>query len=229
MGFYAPAQIVRDAQDHGVEVRPIDVNHSRWDCALEPVEGHHALRLGMRMIRSMREPEANAITQAIERDGFAASMETLWRRSGVRLAALRALAAADAFSSMGLDRQASLWQIHSLHDIEAPLFDGIESASSTEHTELPAIAEPRKVAQDYATVGLTLRPHPVSFLRPKLDLRGVVPASSLRDGTRFPHGTRARVAGLIVLRQRPGTAGGIVFMTMEDETGSVNLIVRPQI
>ena len=113
MGFYAPAQIVRDAQNHGVEIHPVDVNCSRWDCTLEDAI---SLRLGMRLIKGLRKDEANAISQAIDRYGAFTSIESLWRTSGVRIATLRAVAKADAFGSMGLDRQAALWEIRKLRD-----------------------------------------------------------------------------------------------------------------
>ncbi|MHC4800860.1 MAG: helix-hairpin-helix domain-containing protein [Planctomycetota bacterium] len=225
MGFYAPAQIVRDAREHGVEVRGVDVGFSRWDCTLEA----EALRLGMRLVRSLREDQALAITEAVGRHGPYGSIGDLWRASGVRVSTLRHLASADAFGSMGLDRQAALWEIRALSDEKLPLFEQQPDEPNGSHVALPRIDEPSKVIQDYAALGLSLKAHPVSFLRPMLEARGAVPAEDLRDEKKWPHGTRAAVAGMVLVRQRPGTASGIVFMTIEDETGTANLIVRPHI
>jgi error-prone DNA polymerase len=254
MGFYAPAQIVRDAREHGVEVRPVDVNRSAWDCTLE--EGGAtalggggaagggpagpALRLGMRLVRSLREEEAKAVAEAVERHGPFRSIEGLWRGSGVRVAALRHLAAADAFGSMGLDRQRALWEIRALEKGTATFFgvepDGRDGVAvepalpdGAQIPGLPPIPDPRKVIQDYAALGLSLKAHPVSFLRGQLAARGALPAAMLADRAALPHGSRAAVAGIVLVRQRPGTASGIVFMTLEDETGVANLIVRPEI
>ncbi|MHC4775270.1 MAG: helix-hairpin-helix domain-containing protein, partial [Planctomycetota bacterium] len=225
MGFYAPAQIVRDAREHGVEVRGVDVNRSQWDCTLE--DG--ALRLGLRLVRSLREDKACAVAEAVGRHGPFGTICDLWRASGVRVSTLRHLASADAFGSMGLDRQAALWTIRELSDEELPLFDRQADEPNGSHVALPPIPEPRKVIQDYAALGLSLKAHPVSFLRPMLEARGAVPAADLRDDEKWPHGARAAVGGMVLVRQRPGTASGIVFMTLEDETGVANLIVRPHI
>ena len=226
MGFYAPAQIVRDAREHGVEVRGVDVSFSRWNCTLEDSD---ALRLGMRLVKGLREDEANAIAGAVQRRGPFVSMGELRRESGVRVAALKKLAAADAFVSMGLDRQAALWAIRGLSDEALPLFETHDDEPNGSHESLPPIAEPRKVIHDYAATGLSLKAHPVSFLRRGLERRGAVPAAALRDEAGWPHGSRAAVGGLVLVRQRPGTASGIVFMTIEDETGTANLIVRPHV
>ena len=229
MGFYAPAQIVRDARDHGVEVRPVDVNHSQWDCMLEG--DPPALRLGLRLVRSLREDEAQMVAEAVRKRSRFESIEALWRASGVRVTALRALAAADAFASMGLDRQQALWRIQAFSDEALPLFAGVTASDrDPPGTEgLPRIPRPRKVIQDYAATGLSLKAHPVSFIRRDLQRRGAVPAVELKDPRKWPHGAPIAVAGIVLVRQRPGTASGIVFMTLEDETGVANLIVRPEI
>ena len=281
MGFYAPAQIVRDAQEHGVKVRPVDVNYSQWDCTLgerkhegtppEQARRHEgaesfsrepkasawgkdapSLRLGMRLIKGLREDEANAISQAVDRYGSFTSIERLWRTSSVRIATLRALARADAFGSMGLDRQAALWEIRRLRDDELPLFDGkrdnvhlapgeytggsaggagsgVTANSGGERDVLPPISQPRKVVQDYAAVGLSLKAHPISFIRLMLESRGAIEAVQLKDAKRYPQGMVVSVAGIVLVRQRPATASGIIFMTLEDETGISNLIIRPHI
>ncbi len=237
MGFYAPAQIVRDAQNHGVEVHAVDVNCSQWDCTLEDAT---TLRLGMRLIKGLREDDANAISQAVDRYGALTSIESLWRTSGVRIATLRALAKADAFASMGLDRQAALWESRKLRDEVLPLFDGkgdnlhlapgeYTGGSGGECDALPPIPQPRKVVQDYAATGLSLKAHPISFIRSRLESRGAIEAGQLKDHKRYPQGAVVSVAGIVLVRQRPATASGIIFMTLEDETDIANLIIRPHI
>jgi len=224
MGFYAPAQIVRDAREHGVEVREVDVASSRWNCTLE--EGG-SLRLGMRLVRGLREDEAALVINAVARSGPLRSIAELWRASGARVSTLRRLASADAFRSMGLDRQAALWEIRSLSDEQLPLFEAMER--SEPNPGLPRFSDPRKVIQDYVATGLSLKAHPVSFCRDELAARGAVPAREFTFEHKWPHGSKAAVAGIVLVRQRPGTASGIVFMTLEDETGTANLIVRPQV
>jgi len=241
MGFYAPAQLVRDAKEHGVTVRPVDVNHSTWDCTLEPPppdNAHHdagpALRLGMRLIQGMRRAEADALAAAVAAHGPFRDLERLWRISGVRAAAMKALARADAFNSMDLDRRQALWQVRRLKDIGAPLFEPAERDAPAKPPEEPAVHLPpvpvsRQVVHDYQTLGMSLKAHPISFLRRKLDAMGATPNHELGDETRWPHGSPIRVAGIALVRQRPGSAGGVVFMTIEDETGIANLIFRPKV
>jgi len=247
MGFYAPAQIVRDAQEHRVEVRPVDVNYSAWDCRLEEeksskddnaesVKPLHqwspAIRLGMRMIKGMRDECAHAIAQAAHRHGPFDTIEALWKASGVSVSVLKRLAKADAFQSMTLDRQQALWHIRALRDDEkeSPLFvQSLDTDTSYEPIALPIIPEPRKISHDYASVGLSLKAHPISFLRDELDTMRVVRAAELRDETKWKHGMWITVVGVVLMRQRPATASGIVFMTLEDETGIANLIVRPSV
>jgi error-prone DNA polymerase len=183
----------------------------------------------MRLVRSLREGDADAMAGAVVRHGPFDTIRNLWRASGVRVTTLRHLASADAFGSMGLDRQAALWTIRELSDEDLPLFDRQADEPNGSHVALPRIAEPRKVIQDYAALGLSLKAHPVSFLRPMLEARKAVPAVELRDQKKWPHGAQAAVGGMVLVRQRPGTASGIVFMTIEDETGVANLIVRPHI
>ena len=234
MGFYQPAQIVRDAREHGVTARPVDVNCSQWDCTLE----QESLRLGMRLVRGLREEEAKKISQAVRDHGPFRSVESLWRAGGVRVVSLRRLAAADAFGSMGLDRQAALWQVRALRDESLPMFDQRETLSidnselrtqNSELSSLPFVTPLRKVIHDYTSIGLSLRAHPVSFIRQKLLERGVTPAIELKDELRWKHGRSIIVAGAVLVRQRPSTANGIVFFTLEDETGIANLIVRPDV
>ncbi len=243
MGFYAPAQIVADAQRHGVEVRPIDVNASAWDCTLERSEavgdpradpaswgrGGPALRLGMRLVKGLARADAEAIERAVRARGPFAAVERLRRVSGVRIASVRALARADAFGSMGLDRRRALWQVRALRDEPMPLFDGLADRDDDPPARLPPIAPLRSTIDDYATTGLSLKPHPLAYLRGHLDALGAATARELADEDRSPHGRRVRVAGLVLVRQRPGTASGIVFITLEDETGIANLILRPKV
>jgi error-prone DNA polymerase len=234
MGFYAPAQIVRDARDHGVEVRPVCVNASRWDCTLEPADdgSRFAVRLGLRMVKGLANTDAARLVSCRTDEPFA-SVEDLWRRAGVPQAALVRLAEADAFHpSLGLARREALWAIRALRDEPLPLF---AAASAREAELIPEIVETPvplqpmtaggEVVQDYGHVGLSLRAHPVSFLREDLNRRRIVPcaeAVGARDGRWL------EAAGIVLVRQRPGSAKGVVFITLEDETGIANLVVWPK-
>lgn len=221
MGFYAPAQIVRDARDHGVEIRPVDVNYSRWECILEPAQNGFALRLGLRQIKGMKEDDAIWIEQT-RGNGYGAPSD-LWRRAGIEPATLNRLARADAFGSMGLSRRQALWEISA---IKAPkplaLFDwaGEEEHGLDEPVELVAMSLGQEVVEDYMSFRLTLRAHPLKLLRRYLG-RGVL----ARDLLTIAHNSRQTVSGLVLARQRPGTAKGVVFVTLEDETGSANIII----
>jgi error-prone DNA polymerase len=239
MGFYAPAQIIRDAQNHGVTVLAVDANRSQWDCTIE--HDGASVRLGTRMVRSVRECDGLALAQAVKERGPFASLDELWRERVVSVACLRRLARAEAFRSMGLDRQRGLWQVRKLRDESLPLFDHLpitrqQSAStrSPSHDDdsssaLPVVPKRLRMLDDFESTGVSLRAHPLSFIRASLTLRGCIPASELRDAIASPHGRHVMVAGVVLVRQRPATASGIVFMTLEDETGMVNLIVRPHI
>ncbi len=235
MGFYAPAQIVRDAQQHGVEVRPPCVNRSRWDSTLEPTgeEDRFAVRLGLRLAKGLREDDAAKIVVA-RADQPYASIEKLARRSGASVSALERLADADAFlAGLNLNRRDALWAIKPLRDTALPLFaaaDAREGGLSPEVIE-PAVTlrpmeEGREVVEDYGHIGLTLRRHPVSFLREELQGRGVI---SCAQTERLRDGRRCKVAGLVLVRQKPGSAKGVMFITIEDETGIANLVVWPQL
>jgi error-prone DNA polymerase len=228
MGFYAPAQIVRDAREHGVEVRPVCVNRSRWDCTLEPTTGRFlAVRLGLRMVKGLSNAHAADVVAA-RGERLYRSVDELWRRTRVPPAALERLVEADAFQGLGLERRAALWAIRGLRDDVLPLFAAADDGRAPQ----PEIVEPpmslmptpagRNVVEDYASVGLTLRQHPVTFLRSELRPRGIRPCVDLlasRDGQ------RVSVAGLVLVRQRPGTATGVIFITIEDETSIANLVV----
>ncbi len=235
MGFYAPAQIVRDAQAHGVAVRPVCGNASRWDCTLEPVgEGDRcAVRLGLRMARGLANAHAAALIAA-RADAPFASVEDLWRRAGgvggVPAAALRRIAAADGFRpAFGLARRAALWAIRALRDDPLPLF-AAASAGAAELDEPPPALRPMtggaEVVEDYRHVGLTLRSHPVAFLREGLRRRGMVGCA---DAMAAREGCWLEAAGIVLVRQRPGSAKGVMFITLEDETGVANLVVWPKI
>ena len=227
MGFYQPAQILRDAQDHGVEIRPIDVNHSHHNCILEG--NGNTIRLGMRMVKGLAVADAEAIAGAVASRGLFATVESLWRESGIGTRSLRCLARADAFGSMGLDRQRALWQIKPLRDAAMPLFETVDGTDQQEAAagldRLPSIAPATRVLQDYSAVGLSLKAHPVSFVREDLAQRGAITARDLRNETQCPAKRSVSVAGLVLCRQRPGTASGVTFITLEDETGIANLII----
>jgi error-prone DNA polymerase len=230
MGFYAPAQIVRDARDHGVSVLPVDVNHSDWDCTLEGPPNAPAIRLGLRLARGLAHADARRIADAVRRSGAAPSVDALRRASGVGIACLRTLAAADAFRSMGLDRQGALWAVRRLRDEPLPLFDALPGPHPDEPpVPLPSIPLARTIRSDYHATGLSLKAHPLSLVRSRLDELKVTPARNLRDAAITPAGLDVRVAGLVLVRQRPGTASGIVFMTIEDDTGVANLILYSDI
>ncbi len=235
MGFYAPAQIVRDARDHGVPVRPIDINASRWDCTLEPTDNEDrlAVRLGLRMVKGLREAEAAKIIMA-RADQPYASPEEVTRRSGSPVSALERLAEADAFRpSMGLGRRDALWALKSLRDNALPLFaaaDEREGGLKPEIVEQPvslrAMSEGREVVEDYGHTGLTLRQHPVSFLREGLARQRIVTCAEVAA---TKDGRTCKVAGLVLVRQKPGSAKGVMFITIEDETGVANLVIWPKL
>jgi len=220
MGFYAPAQLVRDAREHGVEVRPVSVNDSEWDSTLERrADGALALRLGFRQIKGMGREDADWITAA-RANGYP-DVESLWRRAGVAPAQLERLAEADAFACLGLTRRQALWAAKALR-APAPLSlfgeDG-EGGAEPEVT-LPQMTPGQEVIEDYVALRLSLRAHPLGLLRPDLPEslpHDRLPATAPR--------TRVTVSGLVITRQRPGTASGVIFITLEDETGVSNVVV----
>ncbi|MFL6845034.1 MAG: error-prone DNA polymerase, partial [Allosphingosinicella sp.] len=265
MGFYAPAQIVRDAREHGVEVRPVCVNASRWDCTLEEgvlryagstsspatqdertepsplilssglseVEGRVSkedriskdLRLGLRMVKGLSNLHAAQIVAARAQAPFD-SLEDLWRRSGVPAAALEKLADADAFQALGLDRRQALWKIRGLGGGKPlPLFAFAEMQGQEPEVALTPLTAGREVVEDYRAVQLSLRDHPVAFLRGELDRRGITPCGALKA---LKDGAKVKVAGIVLVRQRPGK-GNVTFITLEDETGIANAIAWKRI
>jgi error-prone DNA polymerase len=259
MGFYQPAQLVRDAQNHGVEVRPVCINESRWDVTMENPphakhgEGDHPkggggvideasasypstplrgvplpifdgedllpLRLGLRMVRGLSNLHAARILAARAEAPFA-SVEDVWRRSGVPVAALEKLADADAFASLGLDRRQALWRVRGLGETPLPLFAAADALGSEPEVALTPLTGGREVVEDYRTVQLSLRAHPLAFLREALGPK-VTTCAGL---ARLKDGSRVEVAGLVLIRQRPGK-GNVTFITLEDETGIANVIL----
>ena len=301
LGFYAPAQLVRDAREHGVEVREVDVNLSDWDCTLEPLpplpftgEGRgegkpplpvrgervgvrggailsdkdgaaphpspsatpssrergeggragegihprhaemaahihatHAVRLGLRQIVGVKEEDMRRL---VERRGQAYdSVRDLWLRSGLSSAALERLADADAFRSLGLDRRQALWAVRGLDRVgdqdDLPLFASRPARETEPDARLPPMPLGAHVVEDYRRLSLSLKAHPTSFMRARLAARGILRSDALRS---VRNGARVTVAGLVLVRQRPGTAKGVIFMTLEDETGIANVIVWPK-
>ncbi len=231
MGFYAPAQIVRDAREHGVEVRPVCINASHWDCTLEATgdDGRFAVRLGLRMVKGLGNAEAARLISCREDQPYR-SVDDLWRRAGIPVAALVELAEADAFrAGLGLARREALWAIKALRDEPLPLFAaaamreaGIVPEQSEPAVSLRPMTSGREVVEDYGHLGLTLRAHPVSFLRAELAGRGVITCAK---AVASPDRCWVHVAGLVLVRQRPGSAKGVMFITLEDETAVANLVV----
>lgn len=230
MGFYAPAQIVRDAREHGVEVRPIDANHSAWDCTLESKGEQLALRLGLRQIDGLPEHVAAALVSARESGGAFRDVADLRTRGGLSPAHIERLASADAFTSLGVSRRQALWDARSLVAMpDLPLFRAAgvrEEGAERADLRLPAMPLSEEVVADYQTTRLSLKAHPMAFLRADLAARGFVRASDLRS-RKFR--SMVQVAGVVLIRQRPGSAKGVTFITLEDETGVVNLVVWPDL
>ncbi|MFN9436664.1 MAG: error-prone DNA polymerase [Planctomycetota bacterium] len=239
LGFYAPAQLIADAQRHGVHVAPIDINRSDWDCTLEssakqidapkldrPWQGW-SRRLGLRMVRGLASAVADGVVVEREKRGPFRDQADLVRRCGLTQAVLATLADCGALNSLARDRRTAYWQALSQESssIEMPLLAAMQA---DEDDPLPEFLVPmhpmEEVVADYAATGVSLTGHPMQFYRERLENQRVVTASKLRE---LKHGQHVRVAGLILLRQRPGTAKGITFVTMEDETGSINLVIRP--
>ena len=236
MGFYAPAQIVRDARDHGVMVLPVDVNASDWDCTLE----HHAsdsrdrsgpaLRLGLRQIDGLAENAAARLVAARAGGGAYRDMKDLRERSGLSPAVIERLASGDAFGSLGLSRRQALWDARSLIAApDLPLFaaaaardEGAEKAA----TRLPHMPLSEEVVADYQTQRLSLKAHPMAFLRASLAQRGFVRSADLKS-RKFR--SMVQMAGVVLIRQRPGSAKGVCFITLEDETGVANIVVWPDL
>jgi error-prone DNA polymerase len=242
MGFYAPAQLVRDAREHGVEIRPVDINRSDWDCTLEDTADRLcAVRLGFCMVRDLSKKEAE---QLVDRRTFGriasgrasrafGRIEEVWRQSSVPIAMLRHIAAADGFAGLGLSRREASWAIKALRDEALPLFAAADDKAGILRPEaiepdvsLPPMTMGRETVEDYRATGLSLRAHPVGFLRQSLHERGYLPCRALSEAA---DGSRISLAGLVLVRQMPGSAKGVIFVTLEDESANANLIVWPSV
>ena len=242
MGFYAPAQIVRDAREHGVTVLPVDVNHSLWDCTLEAIgnagprgsdgagrqDRHIALRLGFRQLDGFPEHAAAALVAAREHGGRYTAVEELRERARLIPAHVEKLASSDCFTSLDLPRRQALWDARSLVSApDLPLFrhaGAQEEGAEAIRAKLPVMPMSEEVVADYQTLRLSLKAHPLSFLRPRLAERGFLRCSELRERkTR----SMVRLSGVVLIRQRPGSARGVCFITIEDESGVANLVVWP--
>ncbi|MGC4038431.1 MAG: OB-fold nucleic acid binding domain-containing protein [Chitinophagaceae bacterium] len=221
MGFYQPAQIVIDAKKHDVIVRPVDINYSVWDNLLEEKSGNYCvLRLGFRQVKGLRQEDICLLEN--NRVSSYSDIPQLFN-AGVPIAALERLADADAFRSIGLDRRKALWEVAALKDQPKGLYKGQSAAEASEkNIVLPEMKLPEHVIQDYASTSLSLKAHPVSFVREKLQQLRIVTTKEL---TAMKNGDYVKVAGLVLVRQRPGTAGGVCFITIEDETSVANLVV----
>lgn len=248
MGFYAPAQLIRDAREHGVTILPVDINQSEWDSTLEEsrfdgraidprhrsmrdvIRTGHAVRLGFRQVKGLAE-EAIARRLIANRGEGYHSVHDLWLRSGLEKADLERLADADAFGSIGLSRRAALWAVRGLDAAKAkeklPLFDLADGADLRPETRqvLPAMLPGEEVIEDYRALSLSLKAHPVSFLREDFRRLGITRSVDLLD---VPNGRRVTIGGVVLVRQRPGSAKGVIFLTIEDETGVANAIVWPK-
>jgi error-prone DNA polymerase len=250
MGFYAPAQLVRDARDHAIEVREIDINESDWDHRLEPhakggsksvlhprhgemkddIRSVYAVRLGFRQIKGLEKTDMELL---VERRGRGYdSVRDLWLRTGLSPSVLERLGEADAFSSLGLSRRDALWAVRGLNRAgdkdDLPLLRALAFTPLEPDAHLPPMPPGEEVVEDYRHLTLSLKAHPVSFVRQHLATRNIMPASALGtiDTTKRP---RINVGGLVLVRQRPGSASGVIFMTLEDETGVANIIVWPKV
>lgn len=227
LGFYSPSQLVQDAKRHGVVVLPPDVMHSQWDCSLVPPQGHTpagaragqpVVRLGLRLVAGLSKPTAMRIVQARLAEPFM-DVDDLARRADLGQVDMRALASGDALMSLSGHRRQQVWEAAALHRAPALLR---EAPVHEDWLELPDAPEGEEIVFDYASLGLTLRRHPLALLRPRLAAQRLQTAQEMRD---FPNGRLTRACGIVTVRQQPGTASGVVFVTLEDETGTVNVVV----
>ena len=222
MGFYAPAQIVRDAREHDVEALEADINASGWDNSLEPIGNMLALRIGLRQVDGFREAWADALVAA-RAEGRFTGVEDLARRAKLPRRALRVLADADAFRSIGLDRRTALWEVRRTPDGELPLFAAAKARELGAEPDamLPEMPMSEHVAADYQLTRLSLKGHPMEFLRDGFEREGIL---SSEQAARARNGLQAKVAGIVLVRQRPGE-GKAIFITLEDETGITNVLL----
>jgi error-prone DNA polymerase len=246
MGFYAPAQLVRDAQDHGVVVHGVHVNHSHWFTGLEPPDSHGAyggnggdgengaervslwaVRLGLHMVAGLPEAAALRLVHAREEDGCFESIQALADRASLSKQELEALAAANALSGLSAHRHDANWQAAGHERSHVFLAHAKSKEPALAPDLLPAPSQAQDIVSDYASLGLSLGTHPLSLLRPMLTQR--FQSLSMATLRNYPHGRLARASGLVTHRQRPSTAKGILFMTLEDETGRINVVVWPDV
>ncbi len=237
MGFYQPAQLVRDAKEHGVEIRHPDINESDWDCTLEPARGgkhQNAVRLGLRLVKGLKKADAEKL-MAARGNGYG-SVESLQRIPGLNRHMLQRLAEADAFQSLNLSRREALWAVRRVVK-EAPgktldqnlnglplFLNQRDDLFLEPKVALNPMGKPEEVAEDYVFTSLSLKDHPCRFFRPDLTALGAIPNAQLHDGT-HRNNKRLTVSGLVLMRQQPGTAKGVIFVTLEDETGIANIII----
>ena len=237
MGFYAPAQLVRDAVSHGVDVRPPDVNASNWDSTLEETDngaglndaggGRYAVRIGLRQVKGLRDVAGARLMAARDEGGPFASVDDVARRAGLARREMALLAEADAFRSLSMDRRQAGWRAMASQAEDLPLFAARATApEGFEPIPLPDMTLPEHVTRDYGALRLSLKAHPMAILRPVFDERGYCQAESLRRAGNNKH---VAIAGLVVVRQRPGTASGVIFATLEDETGIANVVIWPKV
>ena len=233
MGFYSPATIVKDAQRHGLKVRPIDVTCSEWDCTLESDAEKPMLRMGLRYVRGLQQGAAEALIEARRQQPFTAT-EDLTRRVPqlsranlamlARIGALNKIGAAKNGNSQTLHRRDALWQIEKAARPVGPLLKDVVEPDAA--SPLYRMETEERLVADYYGTGLTVGPHPMAYQRKALSRMGILSAAELRE---TPHGKPAVVAGCVITRQRPGTAKGLIFVTLEDETGNANIIVMPDV
>jgi error-prone DNA polymerase len=222
MGFYAPAQLIQDAVRHGVEVRPVDVNASDWACTLEG-EGA-AVRVGLRYVKGLTRAAAERLVAARAQRPFG-NVRELVQRTALDRGDTEALAGAGALAVLAGDRHQARWQVLGV-EAPPPLFadDCAVPPRPAAAVPLPAPSEGEDLVADYAHLGFTLGRHPLALLRQQLQRRRSVTAARIRE---LPHGTKVHYVGLVTIRQRPGSASGVIFITLEDETGTTNAIVWP--
>ena len=222
MGFYSASQLTQDVRRHGVEVRPVDINESDWDSSLEPaVNGEPALRLGLRQVKGLSEEAGRTVVA--QRERTYQSVQELLEKTGLNRRELGALAAAGALKSLAGHRHKVRWTVAGVEET-TPLFSSLDRYEAIPMLRRPT--EGQDIVADYQSLGLTLGRHPLALIRPHLDKHRYISAAQLQD---ISAGTRIRIAGLVITKQRPGTASGVTFVTLEDETGCSNLIVWKKI
>tara|TARA_B100000530_G_scaffold325520_1_gene263324 strand:- start:1002 stop:2159 length:1158 start_codon:yes stop_codon:yes gene_type:complete len=222
MGFYSPRSLIDDARRHGVSVLPIDIQKSDWDCTIEPIENaQQGLRLGLRQIRKLKKSAGLQIVASRESDGSFLSIGELQRRANLDRGSMKALANANALHSLSAHRRQAMWSVQGLYDL--PLFKGLQRPDGVALTPPSASDEMR---EDFRSQGLSLMHNPIGMVRSRLHQEGFVDAASVRA---IPGGRTIRVAGMVAHRQRPNTANGIIFMTLEDETGLLNVVIKPHV